>query len=169
MELAAELLSVANEEELDLFLGKVFRKIGRGIKKGFRPLGKILKSVAKKSLPFLGGALGSFIPIPGVGTAVGSAVGGALSKAFELELEGVEPEDQELEMARRFVRLAANAAQEAAIAPASVDPAAAATAAVKSAARTVVPVTTEGVTASAGTRRSGRWIRRGRKILLLGV
>jgi hypothetical protein len=168
-ELAAELLSVESEEELDLFLGKLFKKIGRGIKKGFRPLGRILKSVAKKALPFLGGALGSFIPIPGVGTAIGSAVGGALSKTFELEFEGVEPEEQELEMARRFVRLAGNAAQQAAMAPASVDPAAAATAAVKSAARTVGSAVSGAVAASSGTRRSGRWIRRGRRIIILGV
>ena len=34
---------------------------------------------------FVGGALGSLLPIPGVGTAVGTALGGALSKAHELE------------------------------------------------------------------------------------
>lgn len=169
MELAEELLSVASEEELDLFLGKVFKKIGRGFKKTFRPLGRVLKSVAKKALPFVGGALGSFIPIPGVGTAIGSAVGGALSKAFELELEGIEPEEQELEMARRFVRLAANAAQQAAMAPPSVDPAVAANAAVKSAARIVGAGARGAVAASPGAARSGRWVRRGRRIVLLGV
>src|SRR5690606_32265145 len=84
MELAADLLAVSSEEELDQFLGKIFKKIGKGIKKVgkglgrvVRPLGGMLKGIAKKALPFVGGALGSFIPIPGVGTAVGSALGGA--------------------------------------------------------------------------------------------
>jgi hypothetical protein len=58
LELAAELISVASEEDLDLFLGKVFKKIGRGIKKGFRPLGRILKSVAKKHCRLSAGLLG---------------------------------------------------------------------------------------------------------------
>jgi hypothetical protein len=92
-----------------------------------------------------------------------------LSKAFELELEGIEPEEQELEMARRFVRLAGNAAQQTAMAPVSVDPTAAATAAVKSAARTVGAAVTGAVATPSGSRRSGRWIRRGRRIVVLGV
>jgi uncharacterized protein (DUF697 family) len=65
--------------------------------KGFggiaKPLGGVLKGVAKKALPFVGGALGSIIPIPGVGTAVGTAVGSAASKLLEAELEGLSPED----------------------------------------------------------------------------
>lgn len=118
MELAMELLSVASEEELEQFLGKVFKKIARGVKKvgSFvgkvaKPLGGVLKGIAKKALPFVGGALGSFIPIPGVGTALGSALGGALSKALEMEFEGMDSEQQEFEMARRFVRIAGSAAQ----------------------------------------------------------
>src|SRR5262249_17289427 len=89
-ELAYELLGVSSEEELDQFLGKLFKGVVRGIGKvasfagkALRPLGGILKGIAKKALPFVGGALGSLIPIPGVGTAVGSALGGALSKALE--------------------------------------------------------------------------------------
>lgn len=113
-ELAMELLSVSSEAELDQFLGKMFKGVWKGIKKVAKPLGGVLKAVAKKALPFVGGALGSFIPIPGVGTALGSALGGALSKALEVELEGMEYEQQELEMARRFVRIAGSAAQLAA-------------------------------------------------------
>lgn len=113
-ELAMELLSVSSEAELDQFLGKMFKGVWKGIKKVAKPLGGVLKAVAKKALPFVGGALGSFIPIPGVGTALGSALGGALSKALEVEFEGMEYEQQELEMARRFVRIAGSAAQLAA-------------------------------------------------------
>jgi hypothetical protein len=121
MELAMELLSVASEEELDQFLGNVFKSAWKGLKKVgsvigkvAKPLGGVLKGIAKQALPFVGGALGSMIPIPGVGTMIGRAAGTALSKALEMEFEGMDPEQQEFEMARRFVRIAASAAQDAA-------------------------------------------------------
>ena len=92
VELALELLTVSSEAELDQFLGKLFKGAWKGIKKVgsvvgkiAKPLGGVLRAVAKKALPLVGGALGSFIPIPGVGTAVGSALGGAISKALEAE------------------------------------------------------------------------------------
>ena len=116
MALAAELLSVASEEELDLFLGKqvkgAFRKlkkVGRFVGKIAKPLGGVFKGVVKAALPFVGGALGSFIPIPGVGTALGTALGGAVSKALEMELGELSQDEQEFEIARRFVRLAGTA------------------------------------------------------------
>ena len=115
MELATELLSVSNEAELDQFLGKLFKKAAGGLKKlAGGPLGGMLKGIAKKVLPIAGGALGSFIPIPGVGTAVGSAVGKAASNLFELELEGLSAEDREFEIARAYVRFAGNAARRSA-------------------------------------------------------
>ena len=96
-ELAMELLSVSSEAELDQFLGKLLKgvkSVGSAVGKIARPLSGALKGLAKKALPFVGGALGSFIPIPGVGTAVGSALGSAVSKALEAELAGLEPEDR---------------------------------------------------------------------------
>lgn len=121
MELAMELLAVASEEELEQFLGNVFKGVWKGIKKVgsvvgkvAKPLGGVLKGLAKQALPFVGGALGSMIPIPGVGTMIGRAAGTALSKALEMEFEGLELEQQEFEMARRFVRIAGSAAQQAA-------------------------------------------------------
>ncbi len=115
MELATELLSVSNEAELDRFLGGLFKKAVGGLKKlAGGPLGGMLKGLAKKVLPIAGGALGSFIPIPGVGTAIGSAVGKAASNMFELELEGLSAEDREFEIARAYVRFAGNAARRAA-------------------------------------------------------
>lgn len=120
MELAMELLSVASEEELDQFLGGLFKKAWKGIKKVgsvvgkvVKPLGGVLKGIAKTALPFVGGALGSMIPIPGVGTMIGKAAGSALASALEMEAEGMDPEQAELEMARRFVRIAGSAAQNA--------------------------------------------------------
>lgn len=114
MELAMELLSVSSEAELEQFLGKMFKGIWKGVKAIAKPLGGVLKGIAKKALPFIGGALGSFIPIPGVGTALGSALGGAVGKALELEFVNMEYEQQEFEIARRFVRIAGTAAQLAA-------------------------------------------------------
>ncbi|UMR29179.1 hypothetical protein MJ904_19060 [Massilia sp. MB5] len=120
MELAMELLSVSSEAELEQFLGNVFKSVWKGVKKAgsaigkaVKPLGGVLKGVAKQALPFVGGALGSMIPIPGVGTALGSALGGALGNALELEFGELALEEREFEMARRFVRIAGSAARAA--------------------------------------------------------
>lgn len=179
MGLAAELLGVADEAEMDQFLGKLFKKVGRAVGKFVkspvgRTLGRLLKGVAKKALPAVGGALGSIVP--GVGTAIGTTLGTAASNLFEVELEGLSPEDQEFEVARRFVRLSEEAAKNAALAPPSVDPQAAAKAALVAAAKKhapgllrggITPTTAAAVPGVPG--RSGRWIRRGRKIILMGV
>lgn len=184
IELAAELLSVASEAELDLFLGKLFKRAWRGIKKVGRfvgkiakPLGGVLKAVAKKALPFVGGALGSFIPIPGVGTALGSALGGAVSQAMESEFAGLSPELQEFEIARRFVRLAGTAVRGAALAPSDQDPQEILRAALLDAARLHLPklgavewpLAASGAGALRTGRRGGRWLRRGKDIVVLGV
>jgi hypothetical protein len=181
MDLAAELLSIQSEEELDQFLGKVFKRVWRGVRKVgstvgriARPLGGILKGIAKKALPVVGGALGSLIPVPGVGTAVGTALGGALGKALEKEFEGLSPEDREFEIARRFVQVAGAAARNAAAAQPGADPAEAARQAVTAAAKRYVSGMTGAMDGSvpqqgASAGRSGRWIRRGRRIILLGV
>lgn len=110
-ELALELLSVSSEAELEQFLGGIFKKAWGGLKKIAKPLGSALKGIAKTALPMVGGALGSFIPIPGVGTALGSALGGAVAKALEVELGEMAQEDREFEVARRFVRIATDAAR----------------------------------------------------------
>jgi uncharacterized protein (DUF697 family) len=124
MELAAEVLEITSEEELEEFLGNVLKGVAKGVG-GFirspiaKQLGGVLKSVAKKALPMVGGALGSFIA-PGVGTAIGSKLGSMASGLFELETEGMNQEQLEFEMARRYVRLAATSARQAALAPPNV-------------------------------------------------
>ncbi|HLG13288.1 MAG TPA: hypothetical protein VJH03_02030 [Blastocatellia bacterium] len=166
MELAAELLGVTSEAELDHFLGKVFKRVGGFVKKvAASPLGGILKSVAKKALPFVGGALGSFIPIPGVGTMVGKALGTAASGL--LEAEGLSEEDREFEAARQFVRLAGAAAQNLAATPAGASPIAAAKSAFTAAARQHAPALVGAATA--GGAKTGRWVRKGPRIVLYGV
>jgi hypothetical protein len=160
-ELAMELLSVSSEDELDRFLGKLIKGVGSAVGKVARPLGGALKGLAKQALPFVGGALGSFIPIPGVGTAVGSALGTAVSKALEAELTGLELEEQEFEMARRFVRIAGTAAQRAAQSAGSLDTEAGVRSAVLTAARHHVPTLQRAP--------AGRWMRRGNHIVILGA
>lgn len=196
VELAMELLSISNEEEWEQFLGKLFRGIGRGLKKFGRfvgrrilkPLGGALKGLAKKALPFIGGALGSFIPIPGVGTAIGSAVGGALSKALEMELGEMEGDEAEFEIARRVVRIAATAAQQASGSDPDGGSETALRDALIAAARRHVPSfaaheqellaqaemeaeeesPAESEAGGSGAA-SGRWLRRGNRVILLGV
>ena len=177
MALAEELLSLSGEEELDQFLGKLFKKIGGGFKKVFKPLGKILGPIAKKLLPIAGGALGTFFGGP-VGGALGGKLGSLASKLFEVDFESMDPEMQDFEVARRFVRLATSAAENAAAAPPAADPVAAARSAVAAAAQVHAPglLRRQGAGASAGPcacgghrRHTGRWIRRGRKIVILGA
>ena len=178
IDLAAELLSVSSEEELDQFLGKFFKRIGSGLKKAGRfigrrvlpVLGKGLKTLAKAALPIAGKVLGSFIPIPGVGTAIGGAIGTAVSQALELEFSGVSVEEAEMEVARRFVRMAATAAQRAAVASPDIDAEIVVNEALVDAARTHLPrfrLRKTERSGMPGTAPRGRWIRRGSTIVLL--
>lgn len=181
LELAAELMSVSSEEELEEFLGKLvkgawrgLKKVGKFVGKVAKPLGGVLKGVAKAALPFVGGALGSFIPIPGVGTALGSALGGALSKALELEFDEIDQEDQEFEMARRFVRLAGSAAQQAALTLPEDAGEKDLEKIVLNTARQQLPNLSalqadRGFTKGLGQPVGGTWTRRGNRILVLGT
>jgi uncharacterized protein (DUF697 family) len=198
MESAAQMLEITDEAELDQFLGSLFKKVSRGAGKFLksdigRTLGGVLKGVAKTALPVAGGAIGSFIA-PGVGTAFGSKVGSAASGFFGLELEGLSPQDQEYEVARRFVRFATAAAKKAHQLQSLLPADAAARKAVLEAAQKHAPGLLQalggfqqalgGLNFEAGPQgmpapsngggqaqsgRSGRWVRRGRKIILLGV
>jgi hypothetical protein len=165
-ELAMELLTVSSDAALDRFLGKLVKRAWRGVKKAgkiARPLGGVLKGLAKRALPFVGGALGSFIPIPGVGTAVGTALGSAVGNALEAEFGELEAGDQAFEMARRFVRIAGSAAQQAATAAGgAVEPRQAVHTALAGAARRHLPGLGRG-------GRGGRWVRRGKQIVVVGL
>jgi len=167
-ELAMELLSVQNEQELDQFLGSLIKRAGSAIGKFARgPVGKalggVLRSAAKAALPTLGGIAGSFIPIPGVGTLIGRGVGTAISNA--LEMEGVQGEDREFETAKKLVEVGGAAAQQVASMPPNAPPQAAVQA-VRSA------MQQHGIALPQGGQRhrlGGRWYRRGNRIVLVGV
>jgi len=177
MELAAELLGVSSEEELDQFLGKLIRKAGKAVGKFAKsPLGGkllgILKGAAKTALPLVGKAAGAFVGGP-AGAAIGGQLAAGAGRMFGLELEGLSPEDQEYEVARRFVRFAGAATRNAATAPPTVPPADAATNAAAAAARRHAPGLLAGGSrgrgCGCGAASTGQWIRRGRQIIVLGA
>lgn len=175
MELAADLLGVSTETELDQFLGSLIKRassaVGKFIKSPTgKALGGILKGAAKQALPILGKAAGGFLGGP-AGAALGGQLAGMASKTFGLELEGLSQEDQEFEVARQFVKFAGSAAKNAALAPPTASPIEAAKSAATTAAQRFAPGLLSGAAAAAGAGggRSGRWIRRGRKIILYGV
>jgi hypothetical protein len=224
-ELAAELLEVRNDQELDHFIGGLISSItgaGRNVASGLAAargfasggsfqsalmaaLSALLKGAAKKALPVAGAALGrlagSPIKLPHLGV-------------FGLETEGLSPEDRDFEVARRYVRFARHATKRAAAASPDLDAATVAKTAVVEAAKKFAPgllappsdsAAAQGFAPSAyppadrgpaapgaypstdgsaypaehtcpncGTtparhKRQGKWIRRGRHIVLLGV
>lgn len=184
IEMAAELLSISEPGELDQFLGSLIKKAGRAAGKFIRSptgqaLGGLLKKAAKKALPTVGKAVGTYFG-GSAGGALGSKLATAGGQIFGLEVEGMSAEDQELQVARRFVRLAGDAATKAAQAPAAAPPQQAARTALAAAARTHAPGLLRGGGLGAGMAaglrqpgarrgRGGRWIRRGNKIILLGA
>lgn len=178
-ELASELLEVTNEAELDRFLGNLLGRAARAVGSAVRsPIGQavggVLKGVAKKALPLAGGALGAYVGGP-LGAKIGSGLASAAGDALGLEAESLEQEDREFEGAKQFVRLGADTVKQAAAAPAAADPRAAAQNAAIAAATKHAPGLLGAVNAAAhgtpghGRGRTGRWMRRGNKIVLYGV
>ena len=179
MELAAELLTIQNEDELEQFLGKLLKRAGGFLKSGVgQQLTGALKGIARKALPALGAAAGNFL-LPGIGGAMGSKLASAAGSMLGLELEGLSYEDQEFEIAKQVVRLGGAAAATASEAPPSAPPQQTAQAALTTAAQQFAPgLLRPGTSPSASPmqrrgrcrhRNSGRWIRRGNGIILLGT
>lgn len=186
MELAAELLEISSEAELEQFLGGLIKKAGRAVGKFVkspvgRQLGGLLKGAAKKALPMVGSAIGGYFG-GSSGAKIGSRVASTAGRIFGLELEGLSLEDQEYETAKRFVQFAGSAAKKAAAAPPTANPKAVAQSAMMAAARQLAPglvagapvVTAGGAMTTAcpacgGGAKSGRWVRRGNKIILFGA
>jgi uncharacterized protein (DUF697 family) len=177
-QLASELLAVTNEAELDQFLGNFIRKVGSVAGKVIRsPIGQavggVLKGVAKKALPLAGGAIGGYFGGP-LGAKIGSGLASAAGSALGLEAEALEQEDREFEGAKQFVRVAADTVRKAAAASPNADPRAVAQAAAIAAAKRFAPGlvgAAAGPIAGAviGRGQTGRWLRRGTKIVLFGV
>lgn len=175
-ELTSELLSVNSEAELEQFLGGLVKSVGSRVGQFVRSpvgqqLGGMLKNVARQALPVVGQAIGNRIA-PGIGGDIGRTIATGAGQIFGLELEGLSHEDRDFEIAKQFVRLAADAAQAAAHAPAGQSAAATARKALDEAAQRFAPGLLSGrsgAQAAAPSGASGTWVRRGQTIVLHGV
>ena len=139
--LAFELLDAASQSELDRSLGNIVsataRSAGRPISPEIRrALYGFLKGIARQVLPIVISVVTEGIPAPAGRPARNGALAGPL---MGLELEGLSPEDQELELAKQFVRLAATMCRQAALAAPGLDPAGVARTAAAHAARLHAP------------------------------
>jgi hypothetical protein len=184
-ELAAELLEIQSEDELEYFLGGLLsaaaKKVGAALagSEGQKLIG-LLKGAAKKVLPAAGAAIGGFFGGP-AGMALGGNIAAQAGKAFGLELEGLAPEDREFETAKAFVRFATDAAQQATHLATEMEGEAAVRQAYLRAARRFAPGLLRGDPLSlasgtrgggcgchgGGRRATGRWTRVGRNQLVL--
>jgi len=184
-ELAAELLEVGNEQEFEQFLGDLIGKAGRAVGSFLgtptgQAVGGVLKTAAGKLLPMAGSAIGGYF-----GGPAGAQIGGKLAQTAgsyfglgETQFEDREFEDREFEAATTFVRLAADTVKNAAAAPPGSNPLTTAQSALSQAAQMHAPglIGPPGamgggmpVGGGIGQGRSGRWIRRGNKIVLYGA
>lgn len=200
IELAERFLEIDGEQDLEFFLGDLLRGVTGAAgnlarSREGRQIGGILKQAAGRVLPVAqagtaghaaGGALadatgGSPGYRAGVGSRQGKAVTAAAKRYFDMELEGLSHEDQEFEVARRFVRFGAEAIRNLLDAMGTGPAQQTARRAVVDAARAHAPgLVTESVLNAARSRRgpgagqvpparpaaSGRWQRRGDAIVL---
>lgn len=172
MELAAELLEISSEEELEEFLGSLFRSVANAAR-GFanssagQALGGVLKDVARQALPHVGRMLGDAVA-PGMGGRFGQQAGRWLGSQFEFE--GLSAEDREFEAARAIVRIADDAVRIASQADSSEEPQKVATTAVVAAAQRRLPGLVPLISSRPVQRRSseGTWVRKGDRLVLIG-
>jgi hypothetical protein len=140
-ELAFELLDAASPAEFDRAIGTIVsaatRRGGRQLSPAIRrAVHQLLARFAALVLPIVGSVATEGVPASAVGTAGDGVRAGRL---LGLELEGLSPDDQELELARQFVRLAMSTSRQAAAAAAGPDPARVARTAAARAARSHAP------------------------------
>lgn len=108
LERAVQLLEITDEAELEHFLGGLLQQAARAGGSPLpatvlRPLTGTLRGALQTALPIVGASRGALTaPQADAGHTLALAAG----SMFGLELEGLSPEDQEFELARRFVRLA---------------------------------------------------------------
>jgi len=172
--LAEEMLAISDDRELDQFLGGLLKKargaIGPVLKKYIKPL-------AKKLIPLAATAVGGYFGGP-IGAKLGGKLGSFATTLFEADFESMDPESQDMEVARSFVRFADAAAANAAKAGSSADPSTAARTAIMRAAKTYAPGLLRPRSGSSGggnagvprcRPNAGRWIRRQGRIVLFGV
>ena len=131
-------------------------------------LGGVLKGAAQKALPIIGGAVGQHFGGDS-GAKWGQRIGAGAAQLLGVETEGLSHEDESFELAKQYVRFAADAVKNAATATGG-DPASVVKAATNQAAQKYAPGLVKGPqsTRTAGSQ-SGRWVRKGNRIILFGV
>ncbi len=177
--LAAELLNVRNDQELQQFLGKLIRGAGRLIRTPVgRTLTNALRQVASRALPIVAKVAGTTFGGPLGGAAAGMLAQSA-GKALGLEVSGMTQDEANFAAARQFVRFAENAASRAAKTDANSPgavPTAVAQAAMTQAAQQFAPgllgpqhgtIPAPRMQPRRATR--GVWVRRGTSIVIYGV
>lgn len=181
--LAAELMELNSEQELDNFLGDVISGAANAVGKFIssptgQALGSGLKDVAKQLLPVAGQAAGDYF-----GGSAGGQIGGALGTAAAGLFE-IQNEEAEWGAANTFVKLAGDAVKNATETPGG-DPQAVARNAIIEAAKIHAPGLVSSLTGGPpgaghcgcqqnGERHhhhhhSGQWYRHGGRIVLIGV
>jgi hypothetical protein len=183
-ELAAELLGVTNDQELDQLLGALLRRAASAVGGNLHSavghaLGGLAKGAVRKVLPGMGLSFDSSAAgdmsqlVPGAGRLLG------------FEGEGMSAEDQELNAATQLVRLAGSAAAQAAANPSAGAPTEVARQAMVQAAQRHAPGLVRsaphqhshrsgctggnGGECSCQRAKTGSWERRGRAVILHGV
>lgn len=195
MELAAELMELESEEEFEEFLGSIVGALGNVVKSA---TGSSLTGLLKNILPAAATAVGGFFGGP-AGASIAGKIGSGIAGSLEMEGSEMESDEMEWEAAKTFVRVAADAARNAAMAPEGQDPHATAHQAVMDAvqrhapelAHAVPPPYAQPAGPSPYTQpgmappehpggchcggghghphHGGHWVRRGHKIILYGV
>jgi hypothetical protein len=168
--LAAELLDIQSEAELDEFLGRLITgAAGAARRLGRSDTGRALKGIAKRAardaLPVIGRGIGGLIS-PDAARG-GATIGRGIGQAFGLEVDGLSPQDQQFEAARAYVRWVQGACRGASRMPTSLPPGVAAQRAAVSSARRYAPGLVRLASGSPSRPTSGRWIRRDGAIVLL--
>jgi hypothetical protein len=112
----------------------------------------------------VGSALGGWVG-GDTGAQIGTQLAGMAGSKLGLEFEG---ESEQLETAKDFVRMAAEAVAKVAGAPQTANVANVVRTAVSDAVKTHMPALLSAPASTAGAVK-GKWIRRGNQIILLGV
>jgi hypothetical protein len=165
MAFGADLLEVRDRTGLEALLADLVARVGAPGRAVFdTPLGRTLVAVlgraAQPLFPLVAGPVANaFDPLRGADLKTRAA------RLFGLELEGLSPEDKEFELARHFIRFAADAIGNATEAGAGGDPHARVQAALMQAARRHAP----GLLCHAAdtAAHGGRWQRQGNRIIVL--
>jgi hypothetical protein len=175
LELAARLLDVVNDKQLNQFLSDLIRKVGAASGSVVTPsdaiaIGDVLKGAIYRILPIhtMGRSLehGSTMH-SSIGAQLSSGLSSVAGQVLGLELEGLSPEDREFEAIRQFVRFAGETVKNTAQGSMRGNPHEMAHRAAAEAAEAYAP----GLFSDRHhvSNDSGYWILRRDKIILFGV